>query len=123
MGKEATRLENGRYVKDLRYLNRNLKNVICVDFDIENVKYTPANTVIIPEFTGDVKDRELMNIIPFLKGIFLIKLDMAKPNVTDVPKELGEYGNFRPQLKYYKKNPKYHSLLPKDVYFIIMLNK
>jgi import inner membrane translocase subunit TIM50 len=68
LGKEATRLDNGRYVKDLRFLNRNLKNVIVIDFDPENVKYTPLNAVIIPEYTGDVKDRELMNIIPFLKG-------------------------------------------------------
>jgi len=68
LGKEATRLENGRYVKDLRFLNRNLKGVIVIDFDPENVKATPNNAVIIPEYTGDVKDRELMNLIPFLKG-------------------------------------------------------
>lgn len=107
LGKEATRLENGKYIKDLRYLNRNLKNVIVVDFDLDNVKYTPYNAVIIPEFTGDVKDRELLNIIPFLK-------EMSKQNITDVPKELEKYGNFRPQLKFYKSNSKYHSLLPKD---------
>jgi import inner membrane translocase subunit TIM50 len=68
LGKEATRLEKGKYVKDLRSLNRNLKNVVVIDFDLENVKYTPLNAVIIPEFTGDTKDKELLNLIPFLKG-------------------------------------------------------
>lgn len=69
LGKEATRWEKGRYVKDLRCLNRNLKNVVCIDFDPENVKYTPLNTIVIPEFNGDGKDRELLVAIPFLKGI------------------------------------------------------
>lgn len=68
LGKEATRLDKGRYVKDLRFLNRNLKNVIAIDFDSENLKFTPYNAIIIPEFSGDVKDRELLNLIPFLKG-------------------------------------------------------
>lgn len=71
LGKEATRLEKGKYVKDLRSLNRNLKNVVVIDFDLENVKYTPLNAVIIPEFTGDTRDKELLNLIPFLKGIYV----------------------------------------------------
>jgi len=59
-----------------------------------------------------------MNLIPFLKGLVLIYyeiLEMSKPNITDVTKELEKYGCYRPQLKFYKENSKYHSLLPKDV--------
>ncbi len=40
---------------------------------------------------------------------------MSKPNINDIPKELEKYGNYRPQLKYYKQNTKYQSLLPKNV--------
>lgn len=68
LGKEATRLHNGRYVKDLNFMNRNLKNIICVDYDPENVKFNPNNAVIIPEFNGDGTDRELLQSIIFLKG-------------------------------------------------------
>jgi import inner membrane translocase subunit TIM50 len=68
LGKEATRLENGRYIKDINYLNRDLSKVIVIDFDPNNVKYHPTNTIILPEFTGDGKDRELLVAIQFLKG-------------------------------------------------------
>ena len=40
---------------------------------------------------------------------------MSKKDIKDVTKELEKYGSYRPQLKYYKENSKYHSLLPKDV--------
>lgn len=107
LGKEATALHKGRYVKDLRYLNRNLKNVICIDYDPENVKYTPYNAIIIPEFDGNPKDKELLQLVQFLK-------EMAKPEVKDVQKELEKYGNYKPHLKYYKMHPKYHRLLPRE---------
>lgn len=48
---------------------------------------------------------------------------MSKPNVTDVTQELEKYGQYRPQLKYYKENPKYNSLLPKDVKSTVNLIK
>jgi len=40
---------------------------------------------------------------------------MAKPNITDVRKELDKYGSFKPHIRYYKSNPKYEKLVPKDV--------
>lgn len=42
---------------------------------------------------------------------------MSKKEITDVTKELEKYGSYRPQLKYYKENSKYHSLLPKDAMY------
>eukprot|EP00340_Litonotus_pictus_P008862 CAMPEP_0170515350 /NCGR_PEP_ID=MMETSP0209-20121228/1791_1 /TAXON_ID=665100 ORGANISM="Litonotus pictus, Strain P1" /NCGR_SAMPLE_ID=MMETSP0209 /ASSEMBLY_ACC=CAM_ASM_000301 /LENGTH=251 /DNA_ID=CAMNT_0010799793 /DNA_START=436 /DNA_END=1194 /DNA_ORIENTATION=- len=107
LGREATRFELGGYVKDMRFLNRNLKNVICIDFHPNNTKYTPGNTVIIPEFNGDVNDKELLQLIQFLK-------DMAKPNVKDVREEIQKYGSYKPHIKYYKSIPKYRKLLPKE---------
>ena len=107
LGKEATAWELSGYVKDLKCLNRNLSKVVCIDFDINNVKYTPSNVVIIPEFNGDSNDKELLQLTQFLK-------DLSKPNIKDVRKTIEKYGNFKPHLKYYKENPKYHKLLPKD---------
>jgi len=39
---------------------------------------------------------------------------MAKKEVTDVRKEIEKYGNFKPYMNYYKSNPKYKALLPKE---------
>lgn len=41
--------------------------------------------------------------------------ELAKPNVTDVRKELDKWGHYLPFVKFYKSNPKYHKLLPKEV--------
>jgi import inner membrane translocase subunit TIM50 len=109
LGKEATRLVNRRYVKDLDYLNRDLKNVICIDFDPNNVMYHPENTLIIPEFNGDGKDKELIQAIVFLK-------EMAKPDIKDVRNEFKRLGNYRTYINFYKSNPKFKKLLPKEDY-------
>jgi hypothetical protein len=107
LGKEAIRLVNRRYVKDLNFLNRDLRNVICIDYDPDNVLFHQENLIIIPEFLGDGKDRELLQLIVFLK-------EMAKPEIKDVRKELEKYGNFKPHINFYKSNPKYKRLLPKE---------
>jgi len=39
---------------------------------------------------------------------------MAKKEVTDVRKEIEKYGNVKPYMNYYKSNPKYKALLPKE---------
>ena len=107
LGKEATSWEMGEHIKDLRYLNRNLKNVICIDFEPKSTKYTPDNTIIIPEFTGDINDKELLSLIVFLK-------ELSKPQVKDVREYMAKYGNVKPHYKFYKENPKYAKLLPKE---------
>lgn len=107
LGKEATRLEKGRYIKDLNYLNRDLKSVIVIDFDPLNVKYHPNNVMVIPEFSGDGTDRELVQSIVFLK-------EMAKPEIKDVRKEIEKYGNYKTYINFYKSSPKYKRLLPKE---------
>jgi mitochondrial import inner membrane translocase subunit TIM50 len=107
LGKEAVRLVNGHYVKDLEFLNRDLRNVVCIDYNPDNVAFNPHNVVVIPEFNGDGKDRELLQSIVFLK-------ELAKPEVRDVRKELEKYGHYRPYIKFYKSDPKYKKLLPKN---------
>ena len=107
LGKEATAFDFDGHIKDLRLINRDLKNVILVDYDLKNAKYSPTNVVILPEFSGDVNDKELLYCIQFLK-------DMAKTNVKDVRQELVKLGNYKPYINYYLSNPKYKKLLPKD---------
>ncbi len=113
LGKEATRLQKGVYIKDLEFLNRDLKNVICIDFNPDQVAFNPENAIIIPEFIGDGKDRELVQLIVFLR-------EMAKSDVKDIRVELEKYGHFKPYIKFYKSDPKYRKLLPREEYESIL---
>ena len=52
-------------------------------------------------------DRELIQEIVFLKEI-------AKPDVKYVRKEFEKFGNYRTYINFYKSNPKYKKLLPRE---------
>ncbi|TID16187.1 NLI interacting factor [Venturia nashicola] len=67
--REATRYENGHYVKDLAYLNRPLSKTIIIDTKPEHVKAQPENAIVVKPWKGDVKDKELVNLIPFLEHV------------------------------------------------------
>ena len=107
LGRDATRYEKGNYVKDLRFLNRSMRKIICIDYDPEHVKYSLRNSIIIPKFDADPNDKELLQLVQFLK-------DMSSKKVTDVREELDKYGNFKPHINYYKTHKKYKNLLPPE---------
>lgn len=44
----------------------------------------------------------------------IIIIEMAKKEVSDVRTEIEKYGNYKTYLNYYRSNPKYKALLPKD---------
>ena len=66
-GRESTLLKNGKYIKDLTYLNRPLKEVIYIDFEDESVDFHKENAILISKFEGDLDDRGLIDLIPFLE--------------------------------------------------------
>ena len=65
-GRESTVLKSGKYIKDLSYLNRPLKDVIYLDFTDEPVEMHRENAIIIPKFEGDTDDRAIHDLMPFL---------------------------------------------------------
>ncbi|KAK5939297.1 mitochondrial inner membrane protein required for protein import [Knufia obscura] len=67
--REMTVYEDGGYVKDLSYLNRDLKKVVMVDSDSHAVKKQPENAIVLPKWTGDPKDTTLIDLIPFLENL------------------------------------------------------
>ncbi|USW48973.1 Putative FCP1 domain, HAD superfamily, mitochondrial import inner membrane translocase subunit Tim50 [Septoria linicola] len=78
LGREATKYENGEYVKDLSYLNRDLKKTIIVDTHAPHVKNQPENAIIIPKWSGDPKDphtKDLVALIPFLEYVATMGTD------------------------------------------------
>lgn len=80
LGRESTLLKNGKYIKDLSYMNRDLKEIIYVDFDENKAEFHKDNVLVLPLWEGEPNDRELYDIMPFLESIFvlLICLDLAQ---------------------------------------------
>ena len=68
LGRESTLLKNGKYVKDLSYMNRDLKDIIYIDFSDEKVEFHKDNALILPLWEGNADDRELYDIMPFLES-------------------------------------------------------
>ncbi|SPO02576.1 related to Mitochondrial import inner membrane translocase subunit TIM50 [Cephalotrichum gorgonifer] len=67
--REATKYEDGEFVKDLSYLNRDLSKVIILDTNPAHVKAQPENAIILPKWTGAKDDKGLVSLIPFLEYI------------------------------------------------------
>ena len=67
--REATLYKDGGYIKDLSYLNRDLKKVIIVDTNSHHVKNQPENAIVLPKWNGDPKDQTLIQMIPFLEYV------------------------------------------------------
>ena len=55
-GHEHTLLKDGAYVKDLSYMNRDVKKIVVVEADDEKVKFHKDNVIVLPMFTGDKSD-------------------------------------------------------------------
>lgn len=102
-GRESTLLKDGAYVKDLSYLNRPIHDIVYVDFSDEDVRFHKDNCIIIPKFEGDREDKQLLDLLPFLErkfkhikiyfsDIILKIVDLAKPEVRDVRKEIKKWG-------------------------------
>lgn len=76
-GYESFVIENGEYIKDLTYLNRDLKKVIVLEKDPNVMKKHPDNAIFLSEFKGEADDKELFELMPFLEYL-------AKPEIKDV---------------------------------------
>ena len=69
LGRESTISSNGMYVKDLSYLGRPLDQVVYLDFTRDTAPFQKDNVIVISEFQGDGQDRDLYDIMPFLKHL------------------------------------------------------
>ena len=71
-------------MKDLCYLGRPIPEIIYLDFTTDVVPDHAANTIVLPEWKGDMEDRALYDILPFLEHL------SQKPG--DVRDEIALYG-------------------------------
>ncbi|KAF8419879.1 putative mitochondrial translocase complex component [Tirmania nivea] len=83
LSREATRYKDGKYIKDLSHLNRDLSKVIIVDTKKEAVEMQPTNAIIIKPWKGDPKDRELFALINVLEFIAAMGVPDVRPVIQD----------------------------------------
>jgi import inner membrane translocase subunit TIM50 len=90
--REATRVVDGKLVKDLSYLNRDLSKVVLLDTNSEHAEMQPENAIIMPKWKGDAQDKGLIGMIPFLESIAIYKPKDVRPVIKayegkDIPTE------------------------------------
>ncbi|CCX14387.1 HAD-like domain-containing protein [Pyronema domesticum] len=78
-----TRYVDGKYIKDLNYLNRDLSKVVMIETNPDAWSANPDNTIKLPPWKGDATDRDLVALIPFLEYIAA----MGVPDVRKVIKD------------------------------------
>ena len=68
----------GKFIKDLKYLNRKIQKVIVVDGNKDRVAKNKQNLIIIDDFDGNEGDEELFKLMVLLEGTHLLKRRVRK---------------------------------------------
>lgn len=56
-------------------MNRDLSKVIMIDTVAAHAKMQPENAIILPKWKGDLQDKELVSLIPFLEYLATMDFD------------------------------------------------
>ncbi|GAW83256.1 NLI interacting factor-like phosphatase [Plasmodium gonderi] len=67
--RESCTFWNNNYVKDLKILGRDLKNVVIIDNSTLVQKFCEENCILIKSWFDDPTDKELYKLVPFLKKL------------------------------------------------------
>ncbi|KAG0280801.1 mitochondrial inner membrane protein required for protein import [Linnemannia exigua] len=94
--KESTRYIDGKHVKDLSHLNRDLSKVIIMDSNPDAYALQPENSIAMKPWMGDPNDTELVAMIPFLETLALTEVEdvrgpLAKFRGTNIPVEFAKW--------------------------------
>ncbi|SPO21528.1 related to TIM50 - mitochondrial inner membrane import translocase subunit [Ustilago trichophora] len=79
--RESCRTVDGKLVKDLAHLNRDLSKVVVVDTNPESFYLHPENGILIQPWKGDPSDRELVGLIPFFEAIGIYGIDDVRTTI------------------------------------------
>jgi len=86
--RDCTTYRDGKYIKDISRLNRDLNAVVVIDDDFDSVCDQPENAILVSRWEGDLDDTELLDLIPFLKGL---DKNRKAGKVIDVREEIERY--------------------------------
>lgn len=95
--KNATDYIDGHHVKNLERINRDLSRVIMIDWNVDSVKLQRENALVIPQWTGQDGDNQLIQLAEFLNVV-------AASEVIDVREVLSYYKQFSNPLEVFKEN-------------------
>ena len=70
--RESCMVFNGTFVKDLSKLGRDLRKVIIVDNSPSCYMLQPYNALAIPDWTGNLQDKELSHLCDYLVKIYKV---------------------------------------------------
>ena len=87
-------LYQGSYIKDLKLINRDIKNLIIIDNNPISYMLNKENGIPILSWYGEPKDNELIKLIPLLK--YLAKVD----DVRNIINKIIDRKNETDQLKF-----------------------
>ena len=73
LGKEYTVYRDGKHIKDLSRINRDISRVIIVDDDPECFSLQPENAIPISKWEGDRKDTALRDLTSFIECEFALQ--------------------------------------------------
>lgn len=82
--RDHTLYKNGKNLKDLSKMNRPLERMIMIEWNQDSI-VQKENTIIIPQWKGDLKDKLLIDLLPFLKHL------SSQPNQIDLRNVLSKY--------------------------------
>ena len=82
-------------------MNRDLEKVILIDTNPDSCALQPENAIILEKWKGDVRDKELVALIPFLECTSRSSRSMHS-NSTDLASQ--NFDDFRPILTEYKES-------------------
>lgn len=90
--RESCRTVDGKPVKDLSHLNRDLSKVVVVDTNPDSFQLHPENGILIKPWKGDKADRELVGLVPFFEAIGIYNIDDVRTTIkayenTHIPTE------------------------------------
>eukprot|EP00884_Botryococcus_braunii_P014271 jgi/Botrbrau1/22845/Bobra.0065s0004.1 len=78
--RDSTQYTNGRHVRDLSKLNRDLAKVLFITSNPEAGDLQPDNTVVLKPWKMEADDTTLLDMLPFLEAV----MTQHVPDVRDV---------------------------------------
>lgn len=94
--RESARYEDGKFVKDLSYMNRPLERIIVMDTNPDSVSSHPENAILLAPWKGetgpDSNAKELLGHLNFLEYLAAVEVSDVRPVIkayegTHIPTE------------------------------------